>query len=125
MSPEDYLIWQRWWPTKKHLARSVYWDVYLGEGIQLDDEPANYQRMWQRNTQKRADAVIETADSIWLVEMRFQANSIAVGRLLMYQRLWRQDPALPGSLRLWLVTDTRDSIVEALCQELSISYEVA
>ena len=125
MSPEDYLIWQRWWPTKKHLAKAVYFDVYLGTGIELEDMPENYRRMWTRNTQKRADVIIDAQDGIWIVELRTEANSNALGRLQMYNKLWADDPGLPGRVSLYLITNNRDPDLTVLTRQLGIIYEVS
>lgn len=123
MSQEDYGLWKRWYPTVRAGVLALYFDVGLGEGVplpQLQDEPENYKRMWIRNTQRRADALLVRSGLIWLVELRYLASPNAVGRLLTYLHLWRQDPPLPGAIDLHLVTNHHDADLIYLTEQFNI-----
>lgn len=125
MSPEDREIWSRWWPQIRHQVNAIYFDVGLGEGEPVPpNEPAAYRRMWQRNTQKRADVLITTGIFVWIVELRFQASSNTIGRLLTYKELYLDDPQLGTNLQLYLVTNHRDKDVDRVAQLAGITYIV-
>lgn len=125
MSEEDFQIWQRWWPTVKHLALRMWFDVGLGGGQAIPEGTgADLAYMWTRNTQKRADAIIETADSIWLVELRFAAQPNAIGRLLTYRDLLVKEHRFNKPIRPTLVTNREDPEVRETAQNLGIAYEV-
>lgn len=125
LSPEDYLLWQRWFPIVRESVSVMYFDVGLGDGEPAPPEaPPQYARMWKRNTQKRADAFLVTNEALWIVELRFAANSNAIGRLLQYGKLYEQDPRLGRKYRLVLVSNTLDEAVALTVQSLPISYYI-
>jgi hypothetical protein len=123
MSPEDLAIWQRYFPLIRDEITSMYFDVYLGNGLVAPaDAPPNYRRMWLKNTQKRADVIVTVGAEVWLIELRYAASSSAIGRLLMYKQLYLLDPVLGQNLRLILVTDQYDQDVELAANAASITY---
>lgn len=125
MSPEDTEIWQRWWPHHQSGAVGLHFDVGLGEGKVAGLSGSKEELFaWLRNTQKRADVLIVYPDGIDLVEVRFVASVNAVGRLLAYRKLYKEDPAA-GPLKVTrLITNLRDDDVAALSAENHIAYEV-
>ena len=125
MSDEDYEIYQQWWPQVVGPVLRTWYDVGVGDGSPEAFTPgdgANYQRMWTRITQKRIDLLAETASELWLVELRHAATSNAVGRLMQYSLLWRKDPVIKKPLHLFLVTNSFDPELQALCNSLGITY---
>lgn len=126
MSVEDFAIWSRWWPTVREGTVALYFDVGLGlpDEIPATDD-ANQLLGWVRNNQKRADVLIEREDAVWLVELRFRAQSSALGRLKTYDALLLQDNPFTKPVRLFLVTDRRDSEVGLVAAMLGINYVVA
>lgn len=125
MSPEDLQIWYRWRPLIQHELITQYFDVGLGEGkAPPPDTPEPYAHMWERNTQKRADALLVTRSGLWIVELRFQANSNAIGRLLQYGLLYNQDPTLGPYTQLILVTNERDADIEDMAKAVNMFYVV-
>lgn len=126
MSPEDFEIWRRWWPTVQRGALNLYFDVGLGLPDTLPETEDSAQLAgWIRNTQKRADAVIERAPEVWLIELRFNAQSSAIGRLLTYQQLLIDDNPFQKTVRPYLITNTFDSEVRRIAEALGITYLVA
>jgi hypothetical protein len=126
MSPEDFEIWRRWWPTIMTDHASLYFDVGLGLPDSLPETHDSKQLAgWIRNTQKRADVIIERADEVWLVELRFNAQSSAIGRLLTYQQLLIDDNPFQKPVSPYLVTNKFDSEVRRIAEALGIAYVVA
>lgn len=125
MSQEDLPIWQRWYPTIKPTARALYFDVGLGLPDELpQSDDANQLLGWIRNTQKRADAIIERAVDVLLVELRFNAQLNAIGRLQGYDLLLKDDNPFRKPIIPILVTNKPDSEVKRLAQLNKITYEI-
>lgn len=124
-SPEDLGIWQRWRRGILDQAINLYFDVGLGEGGELppilDPKMA---KMWLKNTQKRADVVVETKTEVWIVELRHYATANCVGRVLMYDLLWRTDPVIDKPVKNFIITDSYDKEVEELSRVYGIEYDV-
>lgn len=125
MSAEDFPIWQRWFPSIRHSARALYFDVGLGLPDDLPhSEDVNQLLGWIRNTQKRADAIIERAGDVLLVELRYNAQLNALGRLQGYQLLLEDDNPFGKPVVPVLVTNKKDSEVARLAELHRIAYEV-
>ena len=126
MSREDFEIWRRWWPSVERGALALYFDVGLGLPDQLPETDDSKQLAgWIRNTQKRADVIIERAEEVWLVELRFNAQSSAIGRLLTYQQLLMDDDPFHKLTGTYLVTNKFDSEVRRIAEAFGIIYTVA
>jgi len=123
MSKEDERIWDRWKDT--HLTDNyiLYFDVGLGDGIKppagID---ANIAAGWIRDTQKRADLIVNTGRKWWIVEFRDNATANAVGRLLLYNELFKQDLPLQQPVELILVTNRNDPDLKKLSIIYNIDY---
>lgn len=126
MSAEDFDIWSRWWPTVREGTVAVYFDVGLGlpDDLPQTDDAAQLLG-WIRNTQKRADVLIERQSELWLVELRFRASLNAVGRLGGYETLLRQDNPFQKPIISFLVTNERDTEVEQIANSLEQRYVIA
>jgi hypothetical protein len=125
MSTEDAEIWRRYFPTVKEGVMWLYFDVGLGLADDLPHiEDANQLLGWIKNTQKRADVLAERIDRVDLIELRFNASSNAVGRLLMYEKLLLEDNPFRKPILPFLVTNRHDGEVERLCDGLHFRYVV-
>lgn len=126
MSEEDYRIWQRWYPTIQRQVKQMWFDVGLGKPKPIPaGTSVELAFMWDRNTQKRADVIIETSQEIWLVELRFKAQPNAIGRLLTYLDLLQdENPWLKPILPI-LVTDQEDPEVRRSAEKRAIRYLIS
>lgn len=125
LAREELEIWERWWPLVREGTINLWFDVGLGPGKPVPKGvSAEMAFMWLRNTQKRADVILEKEDSVWIVEIRFAAQSSALGRLRTYKRLWDLDPLVRKPVRLLLVTNFLDEDVKGTADELGIDYQV-
>lgn len=123
MSPEDYKLFKRWTLQAFKYALNVYYDVGLGEGAPGGSElDPSMLKMWQKVTQKRADVVIEYSDKVDIVELRFNATSNAIGRLLSYRMLWNDAPAIKKPASFILVSNRFDPDLERLAGMNDIQY---
>ncbi len=125
MSARDLVIWRQWYTTVARDVVHLYFDVGLGPGAVVPPrtEPA-LARMWVRLNQKRADVLLERVSDVVILELRASASASAVGRLLLYRRLYLQDAVLGADLKLWLVTDRIDDETRAVAEESGIQVWV-
>jgi hypothetical protein len=121
MSTNDRAIWTHFYPTIESQVQALYFDVALGPGPPIPPKtPPNLARMWTRLNQKRVDVVVDLMDRVAIIETRYNASSSAIGRLLMYKRLWLLDPPLPQPVETWIVTNAADPDWLPLATELGI-----
>jgi len=126
MAREDYLIWSRWRPKIAEHIRHFWADVRLGAGAPVPGGTSAADReYWLAQTQKRADLLILFDDlGLALVELRNEANANAIGRLMMYDALYAQDPVAGPLAHLILVTNQADPDVALIAQQQDITYIV-
>jgi hypothetical protein len=126
MSAEDFPIWERYYPTIKPSVTRLYFDVGLGLPDELPiTEDGNQMLGWIRNTQKRADVIALTNSAALLIELRFNAQMNAIGRLYGYRRLLEQDNPFNVPVRAILVTNRGDNEVRDAASSLGIDYVVS
>jgi len=123
MSSEDLNLWKKYKYKILSEAIAMYFDVGLGGQTEVpEDTTPEMATMWLRNTQKRADVILETIDRWVIIELRENATSAAAGRLLQYRELWKQDPPDDKPVILRLVSSSYDMDLNGLCQTLKIEY---
>lgn len=123
MSQDDYPLWQKYKDQALKDAVAVYYDVGLGGQTEVPQGVTpEMALMWLRNTQKRADVVIEKTDKWEIIELRSQATSAALGRLLVYRDLWRKDPPDSKPVTVLLVTDRFDKDMVETAKAVNVEY---
>lgn len=123
MSPEDEIIWNVWRNQYLRHDDKLYFDVRLGDGLSVaQDVTENVAKGWTELTQKRADLIVDRGDEWWIVEFRNQATANAVGRLLMYSALFKQDIPKQLPIKLILVTNRTDDELARLAINYKIDY---
>jgi len=100
----DVPVWYSWLETYGQFIRTLYYDCLLG-GPALPpgalEDKLTYQ--WAYNISKRADAIAEMENEVWIIEVSTSPGLRAVGQLLSYQSLWLEDPKIEKIERLVLV----------------------
>ena len=95
MLPTDVPVWYRFLDKWGPLFQSLYYDCFVGGPYytekQLED-PMN--RMWRANTAKRIDALAETEDEIWIIEVAKSPGLRSLGQVQTYRALWLEDPKI-------------------------------
>lgn len=96
MLPPDVPVWYRFLEKWGHLFVNLYYDVLLGgPTLTPEQERDSYWRMWRATTSKRADAIAETHDEVWIIEVAQRPGLRAIGQLMTYLALWTEDPQIP------------------------------
>lgn len=125
MIAEDLTLWNKYRNTAIQKAKNLYFDVGLGGQTEVPPGTSpEMATMWLRNTQKRVDVLVEEENKWVIIELRARAQASAVGRILQYFNLWREDPPDDKIVELRLVTDTEDRDTKNLAERLGITFVV-
>lgn len=123
MSKEDYLLWNIYKITALKDALNVYFDVGLGGQEEVPEGTTpQMAHMWLRNTQSRADVVIETETEWRIIELRHQSTGSELGRILKYRALWQREPPDKKPVRVILVVGRKDDIIKELAESAGVEY---
>jgi len=103
----DVPIWYRFLEKYGGPFLNLYYDCLLG-GPFLDVEELRdpYKRDWRVLNSKRADAIAELEDEVWIIEVAKEPGLRAIGQLQVYRALWLRDPKISKIERPVLVADT-------------------
>jgi hypothetical protein len=112
MLAPDIPVWYRFLQEWGKHFDALYYDCLLG-GTTLSDEEKHdpLKRMWRALICKRADAVAETRNETWLIEVSAYPGMRALGQLLTYKTLWDEDPKIDKPVVMVLVADQVDADV--------------
>ena len=125
MLPPDIPVWYRWLALYGSMVQRLYYDVLLGGPFLTPEELTDpFQRMWAYNTSKRADALVETLDELWIIEVSDFPGLRALGQLATYQTLWIEDPKIMKPERLLLVCGQIDNDIGAACLKYGIQLYI-
>jgi hypothetical protein len=107
MLTPDVPVWHRFLDVYSFLFQNLYYDVLLG-AIQLTTAEGHdpVARMWRQNTSRRADAICELNDEVWIVEVSNDPGLRSIGQLLTYHILWIRNPVILKPEKLLLVSST-------------------
>lgn len=109
MLKEDHPVWYRFLSIYGDRFKKLYYDCLLG-GIFLSkaEEEDIFLRSWRINTAKRADAIAELDDQVWIIEVADDPGLRAIGQLQVYRTAWLRDPVIEKPERLILISETID-----------------
>lgn len=109
MLAPDIPVWYRFLEEWKNHFTSLYYDCLLGgPEITAEEEKDPMQRMWRALSCKRADAIAETKNEVWIIEVSAYPGMRALGQLLTYHTLWLQDAQIDKPSKMILVADQID-----------------
>ena len=126
MSRVDNELWQRYRGGISNSCEAIYFNVFLGEGVDAGDNiEQKWREYWIRKTQLRADALLVYKDRVVIVEFRDRATASVVGRVLAYRALLLADNPFGRDVETEVVTNVYSQIVELICHQNKIKYELA
>jgi len=109
MLAPDIPVWYRFLKEWSAHIEALYYDCLLGGPPETEDENNDpMKRMWRALTSKRADAIAETKDEVWLIEVSAYPGMRALGQLLTYHTLWMDEPKIDKPAVMKLVADQID-----------------
>jgi len=107
MLKPDIPIWYRFLAIYGGPFLKLYYDCALG-GPTLTQADAldPLKKMWRGLLVKRADAIAELEDEVWIIEVSADPGLRAIGQLISYGHLWNRDPKIDKPVKLVLVSGT-------------------
>lgn len=107
MLKPDIPIWYRFLAIYSAPFLNLYYDCALGgPSLDADEMKDPLKVMWRGLLVKRADAIAELENEVWIIEVSADPGLRAVGQLLSYGHLWKRDPKIDKPLKLVLVSGT-------------------
>ena len=109
MLAPDIPVWYRFLEEWAPHFTALYYDCLLGGPEMTPEEDKDpMKRMWRALTCKRADAIAELENEVWIIEVSAYPGMRALGQLLTYNTLWLQDPKIDKPDVMVLVADQID-----------------
>lgn len=121
MLATDVPVWYAFLESWGFLFRSLYYDCLLGGTVLVEEDRDDpMKRMWRANTAKRADAIAELTNEVWIIEVAQRPGLRAIGQLITYQYLWQEDPQIEKPEKLVLVAQQFDKDLFAAASKSGI-----
>jgi len=102
----DVPIWYRFLEKYGAPFIKLYYDCLLG-GPYLTPEQAKdaYMKDYRVLNSKRADAIAELEDQVWIIEVAKEPGLRSLGQVQVYRALWLRDPKIIKPEKAVLVAD--------------------
>lgn len=121
MGSNDFAIWQRYHAVYGGRYLGFYFDAAVGQGAEIPEgTEEKLARTWTRLTQKRIDVIGIRNDAVWIIEVRDSAGTSALGAVLSYVHLLRNDNPFSLPLRAAVLTDHTDRDMKAVMRDYGI-----
>jgi len=121
MLPPDIPVWWRFLEKWGHEIITLYYDCLLGGPFLTPEQELDpVWKSWKYTTSKRPDAIAETKNEVWIIEVSANPGLRAVGQCISYQSLWLEDPAITKIERPVLIVETLDTDLGAVCGRLGV-----
>ena len=115
MLTSDVPLWHKFLDHFSTKFLKFYYNVRVGgpDVSKIEGDEA-IKRMWYLNTAKRLDAIGETANTLWIIEVASSPYLRAVGQMLSYQFLWEKDPKIKKPIKSVLICPYLDSDLQSI-----------
>lgn len=109
MLKPDIPVWWRFFEKYSAPFLKIFYDCLLGGPFMTPEEMKDpLKRDWKILLSKRADAIAELTDQVWIIEVAKEAGLRALGQVQTYRALWLRDPKIMKMEKPVLVTQTID-----------------
>jgi len=110
MLQQDIPVWYDFLAAYGDRFIALYYDCLLGgPWLSKKQKQDPYWRMWRANVAKRADAIAELENEVWIIEVSTEPGLRSLGQLMTYSALWVEDPKIMKPEKLILVARTIDT----------------
>lgn len=107
MLKPDIPVWYRFLAMYGGPFDKLYYDCALGgPTLTQADTMDPLKKMWRCLLVKRADAIAELENEIWIIEVSADPGLRSIGQLFSYGHLWSRDPKIDKPVKLVLVSST-------------------
>ena len=125
MLREDVPVWYSFLEKYGYLFKKLYYDCLLGGMTLTPEEQEDYMlRCWRVNTAKRADAIAELENEVWIIEVADSPGLRAVGQLQVYRTAWIRDVAIKKPEKRLLVCERIDTDLLDACSMYNIQVYI-
>ena len=105
----DVPIWYRFLEKYGSPFLKLYYDCLLGGPFLTPEENRDpYLKDWRVLNSKRADAIAELKNEVWIIEVAKEPGLRALGQVQVYRALWLRDPKIRKMEKVVLVADRID-----------------
>jgi len=109
MLQPDIPVWYRFLEKWGSPFLNLYYDCLLGGPYLTQEEKKDPLKwMWRVNLSKRADAIAEVENEVWIIEVASDPGLRILGQLQAYRVLWLRDPKISKIERMILVCEAID-----------------
>jgi len=121
MLPPDIPVWYRFLDTWGHEIKNLYLDCLLGGPYLTEEEEKDpIKKSWRHVNSKRPDAIAETENEVWIIEVSANPGLRAIGQCLAYLALWLEDPKIEKIEHAVLIVQTLDTDLGAVCAKMGV-----
>ncbi len=121
MMAEDREIWTKFLETAEFEIGKVWYDVHCGRGLPVPGGPDSMEyKISQGVTRKRIDVICTVKNEIWIIEIKPHANMGALGQIITYEKLFREEYATPYKIIPVILSWSMDPDVEPLFKKVGV-----
>ena len=125
MFPLDIAIWERFIDAHASDFSGFDYDIKVGTGTESPESFGdNYARMQAILSRYRIDVVGYKPDSLYIIEVKPEAGTVAIGQIEAYTRLYQRDYSPSLKLVGCIVTDRELPDMGYLTQVKGIEYYI-
>lgn len=102
----DVPVWYRFLERWGGFFQNLYYDCLLGGPFLSPEEKKDPLKwMWRVNTSKRADAIAELENEVWIIEVTRDPGLRVIGQLQTYRALWIRDTPIAKPEKMILICE--------------------
>ena len=117
----DVPVWYDFLDQYRGSIENLYYNCLLGGPVVPDEALSDPDmRMWRQVSSKRADAIAEMKNEIWIVEVVANPGLRSVGQVISYLFLWNEDPKSKKTPKACLVCRTLDADLARIMQHHNV-----
>jgi len=109
MLKQDVPVWYSFLEKWGSEFVNLYYDCLLGgPDLSPEDEKDPLKKMWRALNSKRADAIAELENEVWIIEVAPDPGVRIIGQLMAYRALWLRDPKINKIEKMVLVASSHN-----------------
>jgi len=109
MLARDVPVWYRFLEKWSSGILNLYYDCLLGgPDLVAEEKKDPLKWMWRVNLAKRADAIAEFSNEVWIIEVASDPGLRFLGQIQIYRSLWLRDPPIDKIEKPVLVAERID-----------------
>jgi len=121
MMAEDRDIWTKFLEIDGYEIEKVWYDVHCGLGLPVIGGTSSMEyKISQGVTRKRIDVVCTVKNEIWIVEIKPHANMKALGQIITYEKLFREEYSTPYKIIPVVLCWTMDPDIGPILKDFGI-----